>query len=131
MLLVFVIAGSFCLHLGNFDSYDDMLDLIKICLSRSLLTWVGDLVHRGLGGGLGAPLVSLMPGARSRASYCRVGSPLTVHKRVCACVCMGMLGCVQRCMHDVCVCSGVCHQRLAYFGDCFEEPNFIFVHFHN
>ena len=53
MLLVFIMAGDFCLHLGNFESYVDMLDLIKICLSRSLLTWVGDLVHRELGRGLG------------------------------------------------------------------------------
>lgn len=106
MLLVFIMAGDFCLHLGNFDSYVDMLDLIKICLSRSLLTWVGDLVHRELGRGPGAPLVSLMPGARRSASYCRVGAPLTAHKGVC--VCMGMCVCIGT---YACVCTGLCVDR--------------------
>ena len=124
MLLVFIMAGDFCLHLGNFESYVDMLDLIKICLSRSLLTWVGDLVHRELGRGPGAPLVSLIPGPRRSASYCRVGAPLTAHKGVCvcmgacACVCTGL--CVARCMHMcvwMCVhrcMGGVCAQVYAW-----------------
>jgi hypothetical protein len=79
MLLVFIMAGDFCLHLGNFDSYVDMLDLIKICLSRSLLTWVGDLVHRELGRGPGSPLEpgTVRPSTQqtSQAPLARAGHP--------------------------------------------------------
>ena len=121
MLLVFIMAGTFCLHLGNFDSYDDMLDLIKICLSRSLLTWVGDLVHRRLGGAPGATLVSLMPVARRSTSYCRVGAPLTAYKCVCvrAHACAGMCVCTGTCM-CMCVHKCICvhAQACVYTGAC-------------
>lgn len=58
---VFVIAGSFCLHLGNFDSYDDMLELgRRSALAGSSWTWVGwgPVQYQSFS----APWSQLMPG---------------------------------------------------------------------
>lgn len=60
----------------------------------------GGPCSQGAGGGQGAPLVSVMPGARRSTSYCKVGAPLTAHK--CVCVHVHVRVCVHRCM---CVCA--------------------------